>query len=216
MATISHDSGMQDTLRALPKQGWYYGNISEQQCKDILKNERTGAFLIKDLPATDSEERTFSLVYKIENRYNDILIDYSYGRFSFYYSSIDFPKFRTLMDLVSFCTARCNTCERPLVTLRAYLPDTTFVGLSLTKPISRLQKMHSLSYLCRFKIAQLVTRDKLSQLGLPVRLVQNYLMNNLYFDEELYINWESTEQDRVIRTVAMGIHPPTRADARCH
>ena len=190
MATISHNSGMQNTLRALPKQGWYYGNISVQQCKDILKNECTGAFLIKDSPATNSEERNFSLVYKMENRYCDILIHYSYGHFSFFYSSIDFPQFQTLMDLVSFCTACCNTCERPLVTLRAYLPDNTFVGLSLMKPISRHQKMHSLSYLCRFKIAQLVTRDKLSHLGLPVRLVQNYLVNNPYFDEQLYINWE--------------------------
>ena len=198
MAAISRDSGMLDTFRALPKQGWYYGNISVEQCKLILKNECNGAFLIKDSPDSDNQERLFILMYKVGNRFWDVPIEYSDGYFTFRYLSIDFPKFPTVMDLVSFCTAKCNICNRPLIELRAYLPEAIFLGLSPTKPISRHQKMHSLSYLCRFTIAQYVKRDNLSELGLPVKLVQNYLKNNPYFDEQLYINWESTEEDAVI------------------
>ena len=198
MATIAQDSGVQDTLQALPKQGWYYGNISVEQCKLILKNEITGTFLIRDSPDSDNHGNKFSLMYKVQNYCYFTVIDYADGYFSFQNSPRNFPMFRTLMDLVSFCCTSCSTCKRPMCTLRAYFPY-NIEQVSLIKTVSRHDKMHSLMFLCREVISQFVTSDNFSQLGLPVRLVENYLKKNPHFDEQLYINEESAEEDAVIQ-----------------
>ena len=186
--------GLMETLKALPKLGWYYGNITVEQAELLLKNEPNGAFLIRD--SSDSNDHTdiFTLTFKMLNCYGSVRIDYAKGFFSLSLQDPGLPMFHTLMDLVSFCLYRSVTCKQPVCVLTGHTQHNN-VSLFLTLPVSRHVKMHTLSYYCREAISEFVTRDKLPKLGLPLRIVEHFLKKNPHFDEQLYS--ESIDPDAV-------------------
>ncbi len=185
-----------DTITALPSLGWYYGNISVEQAELILKNEPNGAFLIRDSSDSDNIRDIFTITFKIMNCFGSVRIDYAKGYFSLSLQDPGLPLFRTLMDLVSYCLERSVRYKQPVCVLTGHSQHNN-VNLYLTKPVSRHKRMHSLMYFCRESVHNYVTRDKMSELGLPARLVHYYMNNNPYFDEQLSFDKKEPEPDRV-------------------
>lgn len=188
--------GLLETIRALPKLGWYYGNITVEQAELLLMKEPNGAFLVRDSSDSNNHCDIFTVTFKMLNCFGSVRIDFAKGFFSLSLQDPGLPMFRTLMDLVAFCLYRSVTCKQPVCVLTGHSQHNN-VSLYLTRPVSRHQKMHSLMYHCREALYEFITRDKLDQLGLPVRLVEHYLQKNPHFDEQLYTNWESMEVDIV-------------------
>ena len=55
--------------------GWYYGNISVAEAERLLKEERNGAFLVRD--SSDSGNRTdlFTIIFKTQDRYGSVRVE---------------------------------------------------------------------------------------------------------------------------------------------
>lgn len=181
--------GLLDTILTLPKMGWYYGNISVAEAERLLKEERNGAFLVRD--SSDSENRNdlFTITFKIQDRYGSVRVDYAKGYFSLSLQDPGLPLFRTVMDLISFCYNRSVVEKLPVCALTGH-SNHRDVHLYLTKPVCRHRRMHSLMYFCREAIHKYVTRDNLDKLGLPKRLVELYISENPHFDEQQFPVYE--------------------------
>ena len=179
-------NGLLETITALPSLGFYYGNVTVDQAEFLLKNEPNGAFLIRDSSDSDDIRDIFTITFKILNCFGSVRIDYAKGYFSLSLQDPGLPLFFTLMDLVSYCLERSVIQKQPVCVLTGHSKHNN-VSLFLTKPVSRHIKTHSLMYLSRAAIHRYVTRDKISKLGLPSRLVHHYMLNNPYFDEQ---EWE--------------------------
>lgn len=177
-------NGLLETITALPSCGYYYGNITVQEAETLLKNEPNGAFLIRDSSDSDNPRDIYTITFKVRNCFGSVRIDYAKGFFSLSLEDPGLPMFTTLMGLVSYCLERSTVHKQPVCVLTGHTQNNN-VNLYLTKPVSRHTRMHSLMHLCRGAVHKYVTVDKLPQLGLPARLVQYYMKNNPYFDEQL-------------------------------
>ena len=186
MSCCSHDtSGLLRTITALPDMGYYYGDISVPAAEALLSGEPNGAFLVRDSSDSQSASDLFTITFKIQNKYGSVRVDYAKGFFSLSLQDRGLPLFPTLMELIQFCQHRSRVQKLPVCVLTGHQRNQD-VHLYLTKPVNRLTKTHSLQYLCRRSLYRYVTRDALYQLGLPKRLVDFYLVQNPYFDEQLY------------------------------
>lgn len=194
---MSDSSGLLETLVALPKLGWYYGNIAVEQAELLLKSEPNGSFLVRDSSDSKDPRDIFTVTFKMLNCFGSVRIDYAKGFFSLSLQDPGLPMFRTLMDLIAYCLYRSVKLRQPVCILTGHSQHNN-VSLYLTRPVSRHTKMHSLMYYCREAVSELVTRDKLDKLGLPVRLVDHFVSKNPHFDEQLYHEWESVESEDVL------------------
>ena len=186
MTCCHHDtSGLLRTILALPTAGYYYGDISVPEAEALLQGESNGAFLVRDSSDSQSSSDLFTITFKIKNRFGSVRVDYAKGYFSLSLMDPGLPLFHTLMDLISYCCHRSTVHKLPVCILTGHRRNTD-VHLYLTKPVCRLRQMHSLQYLCRLSVHRYVTRDVLDKLGLPKRLVEFYVTQNPYFDEQLY------------------------------
>jgi hypothetical protein len=178
-------SGLQETLKALPSIGWYYGNITVDEAERLLQDEPNGAFLVRD--TTDSPKHTelFTITFKIRSCCGSLRVDYSKGYFTLSLSDPGLPLFRTLMDLVGYSLNRSVVQRKPVCVLTGQHQSRN-VFLYLTKPVNRHYKMHSLQHHCRRAIRENVTLDKIPHLPLPQHLIENYIMHNPLFDAQLY------------------------------
>lgn len=193
--------GLLETIQTLPRMGWYYGNISVNEAELLLKEEPNGSFLVRD--SSDSETRSdlFTITFKIQDKFGSVRVDYAKGYFSLSLQDTGLPLFRTMMDLISFCYNRSVLQKLPVCVLTGHHQHQD-VHLYLTKPISRNLQMHSLAHLCRQSIHKFVTQDKFHKLGLPKRLVDFYLSQSPYFDEQLFplagedgMDWSGKSED---------------------
>lgn len=186
MACCHHDSsGLLRTITTLPTVGWYYGDISVTEAEALLQGEHNGAFLVRDSSDSQSSTDLFTITFKIQNRFGSVRVDYAKGYFSLSLQDPGLPLFHTLMDLVSYCHHRSTVHKLPVCILSGHRRNQD-VHLYLTKPVCRRSKMHSLMYFCRQSIHRYVTRDILDKLGLPKRLIEFYVAQNPYFDEQMY------------------------------
>lgn len=186
--------GLLDTIQSLPKQGWYYGNISLLEAEQLLKDEPNGAFLVHDSADSNSTTDLFTITFKISNRYGSVRVDYAKGYFSLSLQDPGLPLFKTMMDLVSFCYNVSVIQKRPVCVLTGHAHHHN-VHLYLTKPVSRHKQLHSLQFLCRASLHKFVTQDQLEKLPLPKHLVELYLKRNPHFDEQLFSMGEGGMMD---------------------
>ena len=181
----NNHSGLLETIVSLPTTGWYYGDITVPEAEGMLLNEPNGAFLVRDSSDSTSNSDLFTITFKIQNRFGSVRVDYAKGYFSLSLQDPGLPLFHTLMDLISYCQHRSTAQKLPVCILTGHKQGQD-VHLYLTRPITRHRQMHSLMYLSRKAIHTFVTRDKLDQLGLPARLIEYYVSQNPYFDEQLF------------------------------
>lgn len=192
--SLEEANGLHETICKLPSLGWYYGNLTVEQAEKLLKNESDGAFLIRDSSDSDDIRDIFTITFKIQNCFGSVRIDYAKGYFSLSLQDPGLPLFRTLMDLVEHCLERSLVHKQPVCILTGHQQHHN-VSLYLVKPVSRHVQNHSLQYLCREAIHKYVTRDKITELGLPNRLMQNYVLNNPFFDEQLFSDCDSLHEE---------------------
>ncbi len=186
MACCSPEKGgLFETIQTLPTVGWYYGNISVLEAEGLLKDEPNGAFIVRDSSDSDSRTDLYTITFKINNRFGSVRVDYAKGYFSLSLQDPGLPLFRTLMDLVSYCHNLSVTHKTPVCVLTGHHHHRN-VHLYLTKPVSRHLRAHSLQFLCRKAITDVVTPDKLHSLNLPKRVLNCYMIRNPLFDEQLY------------------------------
>jgi suppressor of cytokine signaling 7 len=178
-------NGLLHTILTLPSTGWYYGDTTVAEAEALLQSEPNGAFLVRDSSDSQSTSDLFTITFKIQNRFGSVRVDYAKGYFSLSLQDPGLPLFHTLMDLIAYCQHRSTVHKLPVCILTGHRRNHD-VHLYLTKPVSRHRQMHSLQYFCRQAIHGFVTRDRLEQLGLPRRLVEFYLSQNPYFDEQLH------------------------------
>ena len=178
-------SGLLDTLLALPRTGYYYGDITVDEAESVLRDEPNGAFILRDSSDSHSHTDLFTITFKIQDRFGSVRVDYAKGYFSLSLQDPGLPLFHTLMDLVSYCQHRSCVQKLPVCVLTGHRQNHD-VHLYLTKPVSRHRRMHSLMFMCRDAIHRLVTRDQLDKLGLPKRLIEFYVSQNPYFDEQQF------------------------------
>ena len=163
----------------------------------MLKPEPDGSFIIRDSSDSNDFRDIFTVTFKMMNCFGSVRIDYAKGYFSLSLRDSGLPMFRTLMDLVAYCLYRSLKMRQPVCVLTGHVQHNN-VSLFLTRPISRFVKVHSLMYYCREAVSQLVTRDKLGKLGLPVRLVEHYVGKNPHFDEQIFQDYEPEEPADVL------------------
>lgn len=193
----SEKGGLLDTIETLPTVGWYYGNISVTEAESLLKDEPNGAFLVRDSSDSDSRTDLYTITFKINNRFGSVRVDYAKGYFSLSMQDPGLPLFRTMMDLVSYCYNLSVVNKMPVCVLTGHHHHRN-VHLYLTKPVNRRHRVHSLQFLCRKAITDVVTQDKLPMLNLPKRMLDCYMNRNPLFDEQLHSTAEpELEFDRV-------------------
>lgn len=194
MSCCHHDKGgLLRTITSLPSLGYYYGDIAVAEAEALLQEEPNGAFLVRDSSDSYSNSDLFTITFKIQNKFGSVRVDYAKGYFSLSLQDPGLPLFHTLMDLIAYCQHRSTIHKLPVCILTGHRQSRD-VHLYLTKPVCRLSRMHSLQYICRQSIHGFVTKDRLYQLGLPNRLVEFYLAQNQYFDEQLYPVAEEEER----------------------
>ena len=200
-----HTSGLLDTILTLPSVGYYYGDITVADAEAMLQGEPNGAFLVRDSSDSQSNSDLFTITFKIQNRFGSVRVDYAKGYFSLSLQDPGLPLFHTLMDLVAYCQHRSTVQKLPVCILTGHRQNQD-VHLYLTRPVSRERQIHSLMYLCRQALHSFVTRDVLHKLGLPKRLVEFYVSQNPYFDEQLYPTEEEDDwsRERDIETQSAG------------
>jgi len=194
---MSDSSGLQETLLALPKLGYYYGNITVEQAELVLKSEPDGSFIIRDSSDSNDMRDIFTVTFKMMSCFGSVRIDYAKGYFSLSLRDPGLPMFRTLMDLVAYCLYRSLKMRQPVCVLTGHVQHNN-VSLYLTRPVSRFIKVHSLQYYCRESVSKFVTKDKIGELGLPKRLVDHYVGKNPHFDEQIYQEYEPEESTDVL------------------
>lgn len=178
-------SGLHESIAALPRMGWYYGNITVREAELILQDQPDGAFLVRDTNDSPKHSELYTITFKINGRCGSIRVDYAKGYFTLSLQDSGLPLFRTMMDLVGYCYTRSVTHRRPVCILTGH-HSSRDVLLFLTKPVSRFTYAHSLQHCCRAALHKHLTLDKLAQLDLPRHLLDGYLLHNPLFDEEVH------------------------------
>lgn len=178
-------SGLHETIVSLPKMGWYYGNISVEESELVLQDQPDGAFLVRDTNDSPKSTELYTITFKIRNRCGSIRVDYAKGYFTLSLHDPGLPLFRTVMDLVGYCYNRSVTHKKPVCVLSGH-NATRDVLLFLRKPVSRFVNSHSLQYHCRIALHNYLTLDKLASLDLPRHLLEGFLLQNPYFDEDIH------------------------------
>lgn len=186
----SLSSGLQETLGSLPKIGWYYGNVTVPEAERILKDEPNGSFIVRDTPPSDQKGASsdlFTITFKLRGRCGSIRTDYSKGYFTLSLSDPGLPLFRTMMDLVGYCTNRSAVQKKPVCVLTGQEEQTqTHIYLYLTKPVNRHTKVHTLQHSCRQALHSYLTLDKMRSLPLPKYLLEGYMIQNPLYDADIY------------------------------
>ena len=191
----SYSSGLQETLSSLPKIGWYYGHITVPEAERILRDEPNGSFIVRDTPP-DPQRGTrsnttdlFTITFKLRGRCGSIRVDYSKGYFTLSLSDPGLPLFRTMMDLVGYCTNRSAVQKKPVCVLTGQQETQTHnLYLYLTKPVNRHTRVHTLQHSCRQALHRYLTLDKMSSLPLPKHLLEGYMIQNPLYDANIYSN----------------------------
>lgn len=184
-SSSSIQSGLLESLTKLPDIGWYYGNITVNQAERLLQDEPNGAFLVRDTTDSHKHSELFTITFKIRNRCGSVRVDYSKGYFTLSLEDPGLPLFRTMMDLIGYCLTRSKVHKRPVCVLTGH-EHSRNVYLYLTKPVSRHVRAHSLQHYCRQSIHHHVTLDKIPYLPLPRHLLDNYILHNPLYDQDLY------------------------------
>jgi len=180
--SLDESSGLKDTLAHLGDYGWYYGNITIEQAERLLRNEPDGSFLVRDCNEPDKLTELYTITFKVNGCFGSCNVDYAKGVFSLCLDDTGLPLFRRLADLVYHSVHRSVVDKEPVCTVMSNWTGQE-IQLFLKKPISRFRTLHSLQYHCRIKLHEMYTRDKLEQLPLPQKLIQNYILKSPYYED---------------------------------
>ncbi len=155
------------TIKRLRMCGWYWGDITSNQAKVVLRNTQNGSFILRD--STDACH-LFSLSLKANNMVVSVRVAFSRGMFKLdSWNQEDCPSFNSVVDMIDYYLSD----EKH--TFYVELPKVGEFPVCLKHPIWK--NVPSLQDQCRYAIVKCCrTSQKLRLLPLPVRLVR-YLLD---------------------------------------
>lgn len=167
------------TIRRLRMCGWYWGDISSDQAKEILKHAQNGSFILRD---SSDACHLFTLSLKANNIIVSVRVAFSRGLFKLdSWNQEDSPSFGSVVDMIEYYL------EDESHEFYVELPNIGEFPVCLKHPIWK--EVPSLQHLCRMTAVKFCrTSEKLSSLPLPPHLIR-YVLD---FSPE-----ESTSSDTV-------------------
>ncbi len=151
------------TIKRLKWCGWYWGDITSDQAKGILRNTQNGSFILRD--STDACH-LFSLSLKANNIVISVRVAFSRGLFKLdSWNQDDSPSFPSVVDLID------HYLEDSSRMFYVELPKVGEFPVCLKHPIWKEVPM--LQHLCRTKIVRHCrTSERLKLLPLPIHLIR--------------------------------------------
>ncbi|KAF7489910.1 hypothetical protein SSS_00343 [Sarcoptes scabiei] len=157
------------------KYGWYWGAISGDMAENLLQDEPSGSFLVRD---SADEHYIFSLSFKLDGVVRHVRIEQECGTFHFG----SYSKFRSSSIIDFMDNAMKHSRDGNLQFFLRLGPSVGPIRVQLLRPVSRFMHIQSLENVCRFTIQQFLRRDQIAQLPLPANLL-NYLMTPSYYQQ---------------------------------
>lgn len=154
------------TIRRLRMCGWYWGDITSDQAKQILKRTQNGSFILRD---SSDACHLFTLSLKANNLIVSVRVAFSRGLFKLdSWNQEDSPSFNSVVDMIEYYL------EDESHEFYVELPNIGEFPVCLKHPI--MKEMPELQHLCRTTIVKYCrTSEKLRLLPLPPHLIRYVL-----------------------------------------
>lgn len=151
------------TIRRLRMCGWYWGDITSDQAKEILKRAQNGSFILRD---SSDACHLFTLSLKANNIVVSVRVAFSRGLFKLdSWTQEDSPSFSSVVDMIEYYL------EDESHEFYVELPNAREFPVCLKHPIWK--ELPRLQHLCRTTIVKYCrTSEKLRLLPLPPHLIR--------------------------------------------
>ncbi|KHJ92594.1 SH2 domain protein [Oesophagostomum dentatum] len=144
----------------------YWGDLSWRNAEKLLLLCEDGSFLVRD---SHSDNHLFTISYKHEDRVLHSRVEIS-GQYAHLGGPLSLERSESVVELLKHAVQISFTRERDILIHRRGA-EAEASGIHLRYPLSRLQLLPRLQYLCRLKIRLLSRTEKLSTLPLPPSLI---------------------------------------------
>ena len=154
------------TIRRLRMCGWYWGDITSEQAKEVLRRAQNGSFILRD---SSDACHLFTLSLKANNLIVSVRVAFSRGLFKLdSWNQEDSPSFQSVVDMIEYYL------EDESHEFYVELPHIGEFPVCLKHPIWK--KVPGLQHLCRTTVVKYCrTSDKLRSLPLPPHLIRYVL-----------------------------------------
>lgn len=154
------------TIRRLRMCGWYWGDITSEQAKEILRRTQNGSFILRD---SSDACHLFTLSLKANNIIVSVRVAFSRGLFKLdSWNQEDSPSFNSVVDMVEYYL------EDESREFYVELPNIGEFPVCLKHPIWK--EVPGLQHMCRTTVVKYCrTSEKLSLLPLPPHLIRYVL-----------------------------------------
>lgn len=154
------------TIRRLRMCGWYWGDISSEQAKEILRRTQNGSFILRD---SSDACHLFTLSLKANNIIVSVRVAFSRGLFKLdSWNQEDSPSFNSVVDMIEYYL------EDESHEFYVELPNIGEFRVCLRHPIWK--EVPELQHMCRTTVVKYCrTSEKLGLLPLPPHLIRYVL-----------------------------------------
>lgn len=154
------------TIRRLRMCGWYWGDISSDQAKEILKRTQNGSFILRD---SSDACHLFTLSLKANDIIVSVRVAFSRGLFKLdSWNQEDSPSFNSVVDMIEYYL------EDESHEFYVELPSMGEFPVCLKHPVWK--EVPGLQHLCRTTVVKYCrTSEKLGLLPLPPHLIRYVL-----------------------------------------
>lgn len=154
------------TIRRLRMCGWYWGDISSDQAKEILRRTQNGSFILRD---SSDACHLFTLSLKANDIIVSVRVAFSRGLFKLdSWNQEDSPSFNSVVDMIEYYL------EDESHEFYVELPSIGEFPVCLKHPVWK--EVPGLQHLCRTTIVKYCrTSEKLGLLPLPPHLIRYVL-----------------------------------------
>lgn len=154
------------TIRRLRMCGWYWGDISSEQAKEVLRRTQNGSFILRD---SSDACHLFTLSLKANNIIVSVRVAFSRGLFKLdSWNQEDSPSFNSVVDMIEYYL------EDESHEFYVELPNIGEFPVCLKHPIWK--EVPDLQHLCRTTVVKYCrTSNKLRLLPLPPHLIRYVL-----------------------------------------
>ena len=169
---VQHQQGparinsLSHTIRRLRMCGWYWGDISSEQAREVLRRAQNGSFILRD---SSDACHLFTLSLKASNIIVSVRVAFSRGLFKLdSWNQEDSPSFSSVVDMIEYYL------EDESHEFYVELPNMGEFPVCLKHPIWK--EVPELQHLCRTTVVKYCrTSDKLRLLPLPPHLIRYVL-----------------------------------------
>ncbi|CAF1508698.1 unnamed protein product [Rotaria magnacalcarata] len=170
-----------DSLQRLKEVGWYWGPLSWIDAERLLKDKQDYSFIVRD---SNHRHYFLAVTFKSQGNIHHTRIEHSNNSFGFYRSTTKSQC--TSSDVVEFIEniIQHSQSGQFMFFIRSNVPGQPMTPVRLLYPVSRHAYMTSLKHITRFVIHRQISRDRIDDLDLPLRL-QTFLKEPQIYTENI-------------------------------